>query len=397
LILKHLSLTNFRNYPCLELDLAPGVSIFWGGNAQGKTNFLEAVYFLSTARPVGPVAERELVNWSTWQEKTGFCRLSARVDDGGSQTRLEILLLLRGGDLPQVRRIIRVNGVVRRAMELVGRLRTVMFSPRDIALIGGEPVLRRRWLDILNAQLSPRYLRSLLRYTRVLNQRNKLLKAIGAQRATSTELDFWDRELVETGSYLILQRQQVLQKLSPLTQGIHRELTRGKEKLELLYRPSISVYDHFVSPSEEPSDLQEIKRSFGRSLEENRKREIMQGVSLIGPHRDDLRFGVGGVDMGAYGSRGQQRTIALSLRLGEARFMLRETGKLPVLLLDDVLSELDEERRGQLLKSVLDYQQVLITATELDRFPADFLSRAARFKVEGGRVESLASAANSAC
>mgnify|MGYP003875570781 CR=1 FL=1 len=389
MILQHLSLINFRNYPCLELDLMPGVSIFWGGNAQGKTNLLEAIYFLSTARPAGTTAERDLVNWSIWQEKTSFCRLSARVDDGGSQTRLEILLLLRGGNPPQVRRVVRVNGVVRRAIELVGRLRTVMFSPRDIALIGGEPLLRRRWLDILNAQLSPRYFRSLLHYNRVLSQRNYLLKAIAAQRAAPDELDFWDRELVETGSYLTLQRQRVLQQLAPVTREIHRELTGGREELELLYRPSIS-------PVGEPGDLQEIKQVFRGSLEEGRKREIAQGVSLTGPHRDDLRFRVGGVDMGAYGSRGQQRTIALSLRLGEARFMRQETGKSPVLLLDDVLSELDEERRGQLLKSVLDYRQVLITATELDRFPADFLSRAARFKVEGGRVESLASATNSA-
>lgn len=388
MILQHLSLINFRNYPCLELNLMPGVSIFWGGNAQGKTNLLEAVHFLSTARPAGTTAERDLVNWSIWQEKTGFCRLSAQVDDEGSQTRLEILLLLRGGDPPQVRRIIRVNGVVRRVVELVGRLRTVMFSPRDIALIGGEPLLRRRWLDILNVQLSPRYLRNLLHYNRVLSQRNYLLKAIAAQRAAPDELDFWDRELVETGSYLTLQRQRVLQQLAPVTREIHRELTGGREVLELLYRSSISSVG-------ELGDLQEIKQAFRSSLREGRKREIEQGVSLVGPHRDDLRFRVDGVDMGAYGSRGQQRTIALSLRLGEARFMRQETGKSPVLLLDDALSELDEERRGQLLKSVLDYRQVLITATELDRFPADFLSRAARFKVEGGR-KNLASATDSA-
>ncbi len=389
LFLQHLSLTNFRNYARLELDLSSGVSIFGGGNAQGKTNLLEAVYFISTARPLGGTAEREVVSWWAWGEGMGFCRLSAWVSGERGKSRLEILLLLKRVSPPQVKKVIRVNGVVRRVSELVGRLRAVMFSPRDIDLIGGEPLLRRRWLDLLNVQLSPHHLKMMLHYSRVLAQRNNLLRAIAIQKASPSELPFWDRELVECGSGIIFQRQNAVKQLAEIVRVIHQKLSGGKEELAMNYYQSIS-------PRRGLEDLQEIKHLFKLSLEGNREKEIKLGISLAGPHRDDLRFLVNGIDMGTYGSRGQQRTIALSLKLAEAKFIRLETHEPPVLLLDDVLSELDEERRDHLLRAISDYHQVLITTTDLDRFSPSFLSQVEKFKIEEGRVESLAGAANSA-
>lgn len=357
--------------------------MFEGGNAQGKTNLLEAIYFLSTARTPGAAAERQLISWSAWREEAGFSRTLARVREERSESRLEILLLLKGISPPQVKRIIRVNGVQRKVSELLGRLRAVMFSPRDIEIIGGEPQLRRRWLDLINLQLSARYFQALQRYGRVLAQRNSLLRAIASRQASSGELEFWNQALLESGSYIIFQRQKVLGRLREIVQRVHQQLSEGKENLSLNYCQN-------VSPEKKLEDFREIEQAFKLSLEKNREKEIMQGVSLTGPHRDDLRLLIKGVDMGTYGSRGQQRTIALSLKLAEAQLMLAESGESPVLLLDDVLSELDEERRGCLLETVSGYPQVLITTTELDRFPPEFLSLAKKFKIEAGRVESLA-------
>ena len=398
--IKHLSLANFRNYASLELDLPPHIMVFQGDNAQGKSNLLEAIYLLATTRSPHATNEREFINWSAFAEELPACRLVADVQKAGGDIRLEIALMGKtvvsheakdslspwnttARALPIQKRI-RVNGIVRRAIDFVGQLNVVTFSVQDINLIGGEPALRRRYLDITNSQIDSHYLRQLQRYHRVLGQRNRLLRLISDNRASPDELSFWDQELVQTGAYLIVQREHMIAKLEYLAQGIHDELIGNKGKLRFSYLRSI---DKERGKGDSPS--KEVAEIFFQALYAARDKEIAQGMSLVGPHRDNIRFLDDEVDLGIYGSRGQQRTVALSLKLAEAKFMLSQTGEHPILLLDDVLSELDSQRRSHLLHSVAEYQQVLMTTTDLDHFNPDFLEQAELFKVTQGHIAPL--------
>ena len=370
--ITHLSLTNFRNYEHLELDLPSHLVVFQGDNAQGKTNLLEAIYILATAKSSHAAAERELINWFAVTEELSAARILAQIKKRGGDLQVEIALrAVDPSPEAHVQKRIRVNGVPRRAMDLVGQVNIVLFSCQDIDLIGGAPSQRRRYLDMTNSQTNPRYLRALQRYNKVLLQRNHLLKMVGERRADGNQLDFWDQELLEHGSYIIEQRQLLIAELNDLAQPIHRQLTAEREKLRIAYLPSTGVTD------------------FRDRLRDIREKEVAQGISLIGPHRDDIAFFTGDVNMNVYSSRGQQRTIALSIKLAEARFMLSKTGDEPILLLDDMLSELDSIRRKQVLESIASYQQVVITNTDLDHFNPDFLAEATLFRVRGGSIEPL--------
>ena len=391
---KHLSLTNFRNYARLELDLPPHPTVIQGDNAQGKTNLLEGIYMLATTRSHRAGTERELINWGAAREGQPWARIAALVERAGGPLQVEIALSAaeasaipghgRGGEaaLGQVQKRIRINGLRRRALELVGQVNVVMFSSDDIAVIGGAPSLRRRYLNLTISQVDRRYLRTLQRYARVLSQRNHLLRLIREGRATPHELEFWDRELVENGAYLTVERHRAVASLEGLARRIHQSLTAGREELALIY---------LASAAQGPAEPAAVAQRLSQRLNAARDREVAAGTSLVGPHRDDLRFLGNGVDMGIYGSRGQQRTIALSLKLAEAEFMLSRSGEPPVLLLDDVLSELDKPRRGHLFSALASYQQVLITTTDLDPFEAEFLAQATVLRVTEGRVERLGS------
>jgi len=346
--------------------------VLQGDNAQGKTNLLEALYVLATTKSHRTTVERELINWATPSEGRGIARLLAQVRKGSGSLRVEIALIEAyhsSGQAAHVQKRIKVNGVPRRAIDLVGQVNVVMFSSQDIDLIGGAPSLRRRYLDLTNCQVDSRYLRALQRYNKVLTQRNHLLRLIGERRAEESQLDFWDRELVENGSYLIMQRQLMVAELAELAWPIHWQLSSG-EGLKIAYMPSVTG-------------------DFHQRLKDVRKKEIAQGVTLVGPHRDDLAFLVNDVDMNIYGSRGQQRTIALSLKLAEASFIRSKIDDHPILLLDDVLSELDAARRHHLLESIASYHQVVITTTDLDRFDPGFLAEAVLFRVSEGRINPL--------
>ncbi len=348
--------------------------ILLGDNAQGKSNFLEAIYLLATSKTPRAAADIELINWAALREASPVARLEAQAQRAAGGLRLEIAL--RGdtdseGQVRYVHKRVRINGVVRRAADLIGLINVVLFSPKDIDLVDGEPALRRRYLDITISQVDHRYLRSLQRYHRVLRQRNRLLRLIAEGRARIQELDFWDRELVGTGSYLIELREQTVADLDERARVIHEQLTGGQEEMQIIYQQSVS------------------KEAFSRVLFQSRDKELAQAMTLTGPHRDDLRFLGQGRDMGTYGSRGQNRTVALSLKLAEAQLIAARTGDPPILLLDDVLSELDARRRHHLLQAASGYQQVLITSSDIDRFEEDFWAQAAKFGVSAGRIEPL--------
>ena len=402
----HLSLTHFRNYSRLELDLPAGIIVLQGDNAQGKTNLLEAIYYLSRLRSPRTNVDRELVNWLALEEDLPFARLVAQIQKAEETDQIELSLVQSSGkslnsNATVLRKHIRINGANKRVLDAIGLLNAVLFMPQDIDLVSGAPYLRRRYLDDTICQMDPQYCRELQEYNRVLSQRNHLLKSLRGQRDDSAQLLFWDQRLVEHGAYLTLRRQQVIQQLDEFVQRIHPKLTEDKERLRLEYCASARMESQpgaayqiplltkqDVSPEAEAS-LRDVAASFASKLHEVRAKELEQGVSIIGPHRDDLRFLVNGVDMTTYGSRGQQRTITLSLKLAEVKWITQEKNDKPVLLLDDVVSELDAAHRGCLLDAIDRAQQVIVTTTGLMHYDKEFLARATLWQVCAGRIENL--------
>ena len=381
--LTHLSLHNFRNYIRLDLDLPPGVTVLLGGNAQGKTNLLEAIYYLATSRSPHAGADRELVNWlAVEQEPLPYARLVGRVARGGSDLTIEITLTQQANDGTRYRKHIRLNGVARRAMDLLGQLAVVLFLPEDITLVPGPPSLRRRYLDAALCQIDPPYCRALSRYNRVVTQRNALLRDLRERGGDPAQLAFWDERLVEHGAYLIAHRREALVALDELAHAIHRKLTDSAERLHLRYVPSVEINGQGA--------VDAVGTAFQTQLQALRQREIAAGMTLVGPHRDEVRFLINDADAGVYGSRGQQRTATLALKLAEVDLMRREMGEHPVLLLDDVLSELDAQRRRFLLHWLDDGpQQAIITTTDLHSLPATFLQRCQLWQVQMGRLEAI--------
>jgi DNA replication and repair protein RecF len=378
---ESLTLNNFRNYAQLELSLPMQMIVLQGDNAQGKTNMLESIYLLATTRSPLTTAERELIRWQAWQEPIPVARLTARVCRAVDKINLEIAL--KGDSRPDgsqsglVTKQIKVNGLARRATDVVGMVNVVMFTAPDIELIGGAPALRRRYMDVTLCQVDNRYLRSLQAYNKVLLQRNHLLRMIQDREAQPDELKFWDEELVEQGSYLVVERRQLIAELDKRAKVVHKQLAPG-ESLSILYLPNLG--------REIGHDMVQTRQAFGQTLGQTQGRDIVAGKSLAGPHRDDLQFLNNGIDLGIYASRGQQRTVSLSLKLAEADFFKDKRGDPPILLLDDVFSELDRQRRGYLLAWLADYEQVLITTTELEFLPAEFLTNAVVFRVRQGSI-----------
>lgn len=426
---QHVSLQNFRNYVRLELNLAPQTTILYGDNAQGKTNLVEAIYFMATTKSFRTSSDRELVNWLTGNEEIPFARVVGRVQrEHGGPLQVEIGfrvepnrgsesdLLLDGeaGDgsqtIASAQKRIKINGLNKRAIDLIGQMNVVVFSPQDIDLIRGAPQGRRRYIDITISQVDPIYVRTLARYNKVLMNRNALLRRIREGKARPAELGFWDQELVKNGSYLILQRRQTIAELNALVRQIHPRLTGTPERMQLLYRSSIDLsslpvpasvpsmvltaaaetrasYNTGVANEEsEQQQLGAITELFSADLRRWQSREVMQGVSLIGPHRDDVLFYVEQTNMNIYGSRGQQRTVAVALKLAETTFMRERTHAQPILLLDDILSELDAERRYHIMQAIAPDQQVILTAADLDPFTPQFLAGAQLLHVDAGTI-----------
>ena len=392
--ISHLSLLNFRNYESLELDLEPGMVLVHGENGQGKSNLLEAIYVLAIAKSPRASADRELIRWQSTQSG-GHSQVLATAQRGADQTRVQIDFQTvpapdegqedRKGDLSQgavsVQKHIRVNGVPRRASELVGLINAVMFSAEDLELVYGPPALRRRYLDILISQLDRQYLRALQRYQRVVYQRNHLLRMVRNGRSGAGELSFWDDKLATEGEQVMVKRARTVRRLSDLAGPIHEGLTGNGEGLELRYRPSVPVEDQGLENG--------LAGALRRTMEASRDREIAQGVTMSGPHRDDLSLLLDGRDAGVFASRGQARTVALAMRLAEAAHMMSERRQEPILLLDDVLSELDKARRAQVLGAASQYEQCFITTADLDSIEGRFLSGMHRFAVRDGRLEQV--------
>jgi DNA replication and repair protein RecF len=388
--LVHLTLHNFRNYVRLELDLPAGATLLTGGNAQGKTNLLEAVYYLATSRSPRAGADREVVNWlALEQEPLPYARLVGRVERGAPSTSpegrreltLEMTLTQQANSDNRYSKQIRLNGVPRRAMDILGQLNVVLFGPEDIALVSDSPSRRRRYLDAMLCQIDPAYCRTLAHYNQVVSQRNALLRDLRERGGNADQLHFWDQRLVDQGAHLLARRREAVQSLDGLAHDIHANLTGGQERLRLRYAPGVAL--------EGQATLSAIHGAFQEQLGALRRREVAAGVTLLGPHRDEMRFLINEADAGVYGSRGQQRTAALALKLAEVDLVRREAGERPVLLLDDVFSELDEDRRRFLLGwlgPAEGLQQSIITTTDWHTIPETFLASCRLWHVQGGRL-----------
>jgi DNA replication and repair protein RecF len=386
----HLTLRDFRNYDRLELGLETGTTLFYGPNAAGKTTILEALFYLATTRSPRAGADRELVRWDAEGDigTPPFARLLCDVRRNDGKVRLEVLVQRRADDEGQLVntsiKTVRVDRKTVRALDLVGNLRVVLFTPADIALITGAPSERRRYLDVTLSQLDGRYVRTLSHYQKVVQQRNSLLRAWRErrrpQRSAADELAFWDRELSLSGAYVLRERMAAVAELNTLIGPIFCRVTGGT-------KPLIATYQSSVAALEATPDERTIESAFMAHLERIRDDEIGRGQTLIGPHRDDLLLTMGGISIGTYGSRGQQRSATLALKLGEAELMRARAGDAPVLLLDDLLSELDAERRTHLLATLArPEQQTLVTATGMEDFDAPFLERARKIRVEGAKL-----------
>jgi DNA replication and repair protein RecF len=398
--LTHLSLTNYRSFARLDLDIPRRVVLLTGSNAQGKTSVLEAIYFLAAFTSFQTHADRQLVNFLEAKKELAVGRLVAEYTRGLANHRLEIRLVLEavGATGQRLRKEILLDGVKRPLSEVIGHFNAVIFVPQMAQILEGGPEERRRYLNLALAQTIPGYARQLNEYGQALTQRNALLKLLAEQGGDQSQLDFWDDTLTSTGAAIILRRIEAVQEIEKLAARIHHDLTHGAEVLRIHYHPA---YDPLPSPNGQIAmplkttvqrngfSEDDIRLGFAVALKENRPEEIRRGVTVLGPHRDELRFLTNGIDISDFGSRGQVRTTLLALKLAEIEWMKARTGQWPVLLLDEVLAELDIQRRLDLLAYLDKIEQAILTTTDLKLFSPDFIGKAEKWEVSSGTVRIM--------
>ncbi|WP_270598564.1 DNA replication/repair protein RecF [Enterococcus asini] len=344
--LNKLHLGNFRNYRELDLTFEKNITIFLGENAQGKTNLLESIYVLAMTRSHRTNNEQELIAWD--QEES---YLAGELEKHGSTLPLEITLTKKG-------RKTKVNHIEQKKLSsYVGQMNVILFAPEDLSLVKGSPQVRRKFLDMEIGQIDPIYLYNLVQYQRVLKQRNQYLKQIATKKSDPLYLEVLDEQLIDFGSKVLLARQDFIQRLEYWANRLHQKISHGKETLTLTY---------LSSAFGEETTLEGITQSFGEALKKARDKELFRMSTQVGPHRDDVAFAINERDVQTYGSQGQQRTTALSVKLAEIDLMKEETGEYPILLLDDVMSELDDSRQLHLLETIEGKVQTFLTTTTLE-------------------------------
>lgn len=357
MVIKSLKLKNYRNYELLDLTFDPKTNILYGDNAQGKTNILEALYLSGTTKSHRGTKDRDLIQFGSDE-----AHLETVVEKRGTEFQIDMHLKKNSP------KGIAINKIpIRKASELFGIIHFVFFSPEDLNIIKEGPSGRRRFIDLELSQLDKVYLSNLSNYNRIINQRNSLLKDIYRQENLVETLDIWDMQLVEYGTKVTEGRKKFVREVNEIISEIHDKLTGGKEKISITYESSVG------------------NLTLEQALKKNRERDIRMKSTSVGPHRDDLCFMAGNLDIRKFGSQGQQRTAALSLKLSEIELVRSLINDTPVLLLDDVLSELDKHRQNYLLDSIHDIQTV-ITCTGLDEFVNHRFSINKIFHVKNGHV-----------
>lgn len=339
MIIKSLELADFRNYEVLNISFDKGTNILYGDNAQGKTNIMEAIYVSATTKSHKGSKDKEIVNFNKEE-----AHIRTYLEKEAVEYRVDMHLRKNKS------KGIAIDGQkIKKAADLLGLLNVVFFSPEDLSIIKNGPSERRRFADMELCQLDSFYLYNLNNYNKIINQRNKLLKDMYFNQNLRETLNIWDSQLVSYGSKIIERREAFAQQLCDIIGEIHSKLSGGKEELIVKYEPDVSI------------------EQFEEKMKENQEKDIRFKLTSTGPHRDDFSFVVNGIDIRKYGSQGQQRTAALSLKLSEIELVKKIAKDTPVLLLDDVLSELDSNRQNYLLNSIGDIQTI-ITCTGLDEF-----------------------------
>ena len=359
MFIKRLQMLNYRNYNALDIELCPNVNVFMGDNAQGKTNILEAIYYCAFAKSHRTSKDKELINWNG---EHAF--ISVDVGRERLDKRIDISILKDG------KKSIRINKIkIKKIGELFGNFNVVMFSPEELRIIKDSPGVRRKFIDMELCQLNPKYYYNLVQYNKVLNERNILLR----NRNTSSEmLEIYDMQLVEFGYNIIRDRIKYIESLNKYAEKIHSDITSGKEKINFKYISTIK-------------DLENIKENFYTLLKKNRSKDCDRGITSIGPHRDDFFVYINDIDTKSYGSQGQQRTAVLTMKFSSLEIIKELTGEFPVLLLDDVLSELDFNRKKYILSTIGQIQTV-ITCTGIEDLYEYLDEKAKVFKVKNGEI-----------
>jgi DNA replication and repair protein RecF len=379
--LKHLYLENFRNYNEATLELEQEINVFYGDNAQGKTNIIEAIYFLALAKSHRTSKEKELIKIGN-----SFSLVKGKVKHRNHETKQEILLT------PYGKKAKINNNEIKKISEYVGYLNVVIFSPEDLNIVKGGPAYRRRFLDIEIGQINASYLYHLVQYQRVMQQRNNFLKELNVKiMGREDELTVWNAQLIEHGVKIILKRIQYIELIGKWLQPIHTNISEDAEKLTIDYSCSLIERDSMIEKREFLSEANEeiLTELFITALQRYQRIEIIRGVTLVGPHRDDLIFNINEQNVLIYGSQGQQRTAALSLKLAELELINHYNGEYPILLLDDVLSELDQRRQTFLLKGIENKVQTLLTTTTLAGIEGNQIKNKKIHYVENGKITKV--------
>lgn len=364
--IEELIFNNYRNYSQLNINLHSKMNVFVGKNAQGKTNILESIYLLSTGKSHRSSKDQEMIKWG---QENAFVKGNIIVEN--KRKVIEI------GLSKSQKKKIKVNGVaLKKIGDLLGQVHTVLFSPEDLKLVKEGPSERRNFLDQEISNLRPRYYYSLIEYHKILQQRNSLLKRMKMESSLRDTLYVWDQQLIESGSKIVLTRIYFLKKINQIAKKLHEEITDNLEKLELFYQSTI------LSNKE---DIKNIRDVFQEKLRKNKDIDIQRGTTTIGPHRDDIKINVNQIDIRSFGSQGQQRTAALSLKLSIFELIYSEIGEYPILLLDDVMSELDENRQKKLMNNLKSVQS-FITCTDLGFLEKIYPLENQIYRVNNGEV-----------
>lgn len=369
--IQQLQLKNYRNYEVLEAQFENKVNVILGENAQGKTNVMESIYVLAMAKSHRTSNDKELISWDK-----EYAKIEGRVKKQYGSLPLQLIISKKGKKA-------KCNHIEQQKLsQYIGNMNVVMFAPEDLNLVKGSPQVRRRFIDMEIGQVSPIYLHDMGQYQKVLHQRNHYLKLIQSKKQTDlTMLDVLTEQFIQLAAKIIVKRFEFIQLLEKWAIPIHKGISRGLETLKLEYKPSVEV-------SEERC-LSKMIEVFEQKYSKVKNKEIERGITLFGPHRDDLLFFVNERDVQTFGSQGQQRTTALSVKLAEIELIRSEIGEYPILLLDDVLSELDDYRQSHLLNTIQGKVQTFVTTTSVEGIDHQTLKEAATFSVEEGKMNQI--------
>lgn len=367
--LNKLYLKNYRNYEELNTEFSKNLVIFLGENAQGKTNLLESIYVLAMTRSHRTSSEQELIGWTDDQ-----AMIQGEITKGSSTLPLEILLSKKG-------RKTKINHIEQKKLSTyVGQMNVILFAPEDLSLVKGSPQIRRKFLDMELGQINPIYLYDLVQYQAILKQRNQYLKQLNEKKQTDLlYLDILSEQLAAFGSKVLKARAQFVKRLEFWANSLHQQITHQKEQLEIEYLTAVD--------SLETHTQEQIQEQFLALLNQNKKKDLFRGTTTVGPHRDDLSFFINQKNVQTYGSQGQQRTTALSVKLAEIDLIKEETGEYPILLLDDVMSELDDSRQLHLLETIEGKVQTFLTTTTLDYVKNKMTVEPEIFYVQQGKLK----------